>query len=431
MSVNIWKSCAIITSLILAIFISISSAQQLLDPMSVYESATENQFLPGARAAGMGGAQIAAGDDGSALWYNPALLTRIRSTELSGTLSHQRLTNKTMDNGNSRIPELARPANTNAHVNNTNFGGLWAMFPVPTEQGGLTLGFSVNRVRSFDRIFRYRAGSSAPEGTYPTSAGEDESGSLWAWSFGGGVEVSPKASIGVSVDIFDGTDNYSYFDEGPGPSGYVSYTQNITDEYTGISGKVGATYQASNELNVGIVIGFPTSLTIDQTVDEFQEGPDAFEDHNVASYRYTLPFNFGLGAMYAFNDLSVSGDIGYYDYTQLKYRSGFPDLSRANLTVKEYYNDVLNYHIGAEYLIRSADIRLRAGYFCQPIPFNGMPVTTDPHYFTFGAGLLVDKTFNIDLAFMTGNSEREDADFGSSVQYDTQRFLMTISYRVK
>jgi long-subunit fatty acid transport protein len=413
---------AIVPNLILTIalllgIVSTSSAQQLLDPFDVYESATENQFLPGGRAAGMGGAQIAAGDDGSALWYNPALLTRIRNTELSGTLSHQRLTNSTT---------LARRNSPEAKVNNTSFGGLWAIFPVPAEQGGLTLGFSINRVRSFDRIFRLNT-----DQPFAPTAGEDENGSLWAWSFGGAVEVSPKASLGVSVDIFDGTDNYSYFEYSFGPTDEpISYTHSIIDEYTGISGKIGANYQASNELNLGVVIGFPTSLTVDQTSDEFQVGPGAFEDHSLASYRYTLPFTFGVGAMVRLNDLSITGDATYVDYTQLKYRSGFPDLARANLTAMQYYDDVLNFHLGTEYFVRSADLRLRAGIFGQPIPFNGLPVETEPFYFTLGAGLLVERVFNIDMAFMSGLYEREDPTLGSSEEYSTQRFLMTVSYRI-
>jgi len=412
------RTCAVAAIMLLTCLLSTSMAQQLLDPLDVYEPATENQFLPGGRAAGMGGAQIAAGDDGSALWYNPALLTRIRNTELSGTLSHQRLSNTTA---------ILRRESPEVKLNNTSLGGLWAIFPVPAEQGGLTLGFSVNRVRSFDRIFRYDTG-----GAFPTRAGEDENGSLWAWSFGGGVEVSPKASLGLSIDIFDGTDNYSYFEDSYSQFNQpISYTHNIVDEYTGISGKVGASYQASNELNLGVVIGFPSSITIDQTSDEFQDGPGAFEDHNVASYKYTLPFSFGLGAMLHIEDLTFSGDISYFDYTQLKYKSGFPDLTRANMTVMEYYNDVLNYHIGAEYLVRSADLRLRAGYFSQPIPFNGFPVETEPHYFTLGAGVLVEKTFNVDLAFMTGSFEREDPAIRSTEKYDTQRVLMTVSYRIK
>lgn len=412
-----------LTLLVLMTSFEYSHSQQLLDPFAVYEPATENQFLPGARAAGMGGAQIAAGDDGSAIWYNPALLTRIRNTELSGTLSHQRLTNDTRIMGSRSAPAVE------SNVNNTRLGGLWAMFPVPVEQGGLTLGLAVNRVRSFDRIFRYEI-----EGFIPSqfSAGEDENGSLWAWSFGGAVEVSPKASMGLSVDIYDGTDNYSYFEDTYDLDGQpISYTHNIVDEYTGISGKVGANYQASNELNLGLVIGFPTSISIDQTSDEFQMGPDPFEDHSAASYRYTLPFTFGFGAMLRFNDLSFTGDATYIDYTQLEYRSGFPDLSRANLTAQEYYDDVLNYHIGAEYFVRNADLRLRAGYFSQPIPFNFMPVTSEPHYFTFGAGLLVERAFNIDLAVMIGNYEREDPQLADTEDYDTQRFLMTVSYRIE
>ena len=170
------KSCALMAFIFFTGLFSISSAQQLLDPLEVYEPATESQFLPGGRASGMGGAQIAAGDDGSALWYNPALLTRIRNTELSGTLSHQRVTNNTTGNSGIRIPE-SRFVNTEASVNNTNLGGLWAIFPVPAEQGGVTLGFSVNRVRSFDRIFRYQVTGDLASSV---RAGEDESGSLWA-----------------------------------------------------------------------------------------------------------------------------------------------------------------------------------------------------------------------------------------------------------
>jgi len=396
------------------------SAQQLLDPLLVYEPATENQFMPGGRAAGMGGAQIAAGDDGSALWYNPALLTRIRNIELSGTLSHQRFVNSTNYRGY---------ASSEARVNNTSFGGLWAMYPVPTEQGGLTLGFSVNRVRSFDRIFRYFNGSFI----FPETGGEDENGSLWAWSFGGGIEISPKASVGLSVDILDGTDDYSNFASYRDPvDGPIEYSLNITDEYAGISGKIGGVYQASNSLSLGAVIGLPTSISIEQQSSEFLDSAGVrYEDYDGASYRYTLPFWFGMGAMLSFADLSIAGDISYVDYTQLRYKSGFADLSRANLTAMEYYNDAVNLHVGVEYLVRTADLRLRAGYFRQPSPFNWFPVNTQPHYFTLGAGILIDRTINLDLALLAGSFEREDRDINTIEEYDTQRFLMTVSYRIK
>jgi len=395
-----------------------AAAQQLLDPLIVYEPATENQVLPGARASGMGGAQVAAGDDGSVIWYNPALMTRIKSTEFSGTLTHQRFANNTAMSFGS-VPE--------ARVNNTSLGGLWAMFSVPVERGGLTLGLAVNRVRSFDRIFRYTTGI----GPGMSNGGEDESGSLWAWSLGGAIELSPRSSLGLSLDILDGHDDYSYFYDSPYPSGFQE-ENNINDEYTGVSGKIGVAYAATNWLNLGAVIGLPASISIDQTSDYYSYSDSgSSEDHGAASYRYTLPFWVGAGAAATYRDFTFAGDISYVDYTQLEYWRGIQDISRANMTVKQYYNDVLNLHLGAEYTIRPADIRLRAGYYRQPIPFNGFPVEKQPNFFTFGAGFLIDKTVNLDLALLTGSWERRDPTIGSSENYNAQRFLATISYRIK
>lgn len=408
--------------------VSTASAQFLYDPLVVYESFTENGILPGARAAAMGGAQIAAGMDGSALWYNPALLTRIRHSEISGTLTHQIFSNQT---------SLLAGVRQEADVSNTRLGSLWGIFPVPTYRGGLTLGISVNRIRSFDRVFRYASSNSwlsDPTGNDGWGGGEDENGSLWAWSFGGAVEISPKASIGLSLDIYDGDDSWTFFfDSTSVPDNYrYSYQHTIMDDYTGISGKVGITYAVSNYLNLSGVIGFPTSMTVDQTSDvlEFDNQGLDEADYSSASYRYTLPFKFESGVALRYEDLTLAGDIGYIDYTQLEYRSGLFDLAGRNQTVKEYYDDIFSYHLGAEYFIRSAGIRLRAGYYQDPIPFTGYPIETEPHYFTFGAGFIVDRSVNIDLAYLTGSWERDDPDILSSEKYSAQRFMVTVSYRL-
>ena len=213
----------------------------------VYEAATENSVLPGARAAGMGGAQIAAGMDGSALWYNPALLTRIMRSELSGTLTHQKFTNETVLYGSVAMPE--------ADLSNTRLGSLWGTYKVPTYQGGMVIGFAVNRVKSFDRIFRYASAPNWLDNPYSGNGwggGEDETGSLWAWTFGGAIEISPHATVGLSLDIFDGTDDYTFFfDSTDVYAGYsYSYSQNINDEYTGVSGKLGFNYDLDNNISL-------------------------------------------------------------------------------------------------------------------------------------------------------------------------------------
>jgi len=424
----VFSGKAIFIALFLFCVISVAAAQTQDNPLLVYEAYTENGVLPGARAAGMGGAQIAAGMDGSALWYNPALLTRIRSTELSGTLTHQRMTNETSLIGGNR---------QKSNLGNTRLGSLWATYPVPTYRGGLTLGVSVNRVKSFDRIFRYSSGRNWLDNPYTNDGwggGEDERGNLWAISVGGALEVAPKTSVGVSLDIFDGNDDYTYFfDSTLVADNYrFKYEHTISDGYTAVSGKIGITYSASNFLNVSGIIGFPSSVTVDQTSDTYQSDNQGFSDesHGAASYRYTLPFWFGAGAALRHRGFTLTGDVSYIDYTQLEYRSGLIDMMMMNRMVGRYYQDVFTYRIGAEYIIQPSGIRVRGGYYQDPIPFTGRPIETEPHYFTVGAGFIIDNSVNLDLAFLTGTWERDDPTIGSSEKYSVKRFMVTVSYRM-
>jgi long-subunit fatty acid transport protein len=409
-----------LTALFITFGYSISAAQ-ISQALEVYEPATENSFPVGGRASGMGGAQIGAGDDGSVLYYNPALLTRIRSTEISGTLTQQRFSNKTSIYG-INTPE--------ARLNNTTLGSLWAVFPVPVEQGGLSLGIAVNRMKSFDRIFRYSSSNNWFDNPNLNGygGGEDETGSIWDWSFGGAIEVSPKSSVGLSLDIFDGHDDYSAFFDSTYSGGSYHYRHDINDSYTGISGKLGATYAATNWLNLGAVIRFPTSLSIDQSSSTSDGGNIS---NGEFSYRYTLPFSFGLGSEFNIRDLTLAADISYLDFTQLSYQKGFEDLSAADRLVRQYYRDVLSYHLGAEYLIRPAGVSLRAGYFSEPIPFKGYPVVRDPKFYTVGAGIVIENSANFDLAFVGGSWKRQDPSIGSTEEYNAQRFLATLSFRIK
>jgi hypothetical protein len=359
------------------------------------------------------------------------LLTRITRSELSGTLTHQRFTNETTLYGSVAIPE--------AKVSNTRLGSLWGTYKVPTYQGGMVIGFSVNRVKSFDRIFRYASSPDWLRNPFSSSGwggGEDETGSLWAWTFGGAIELSPQATLGLSLDIFDGTDDYIFFfDSTDTFANYrYSYSQNIGDEYTGVSGKLGLTYDLDNNFNLSGIIGFPTSLTVDQTTDiyEYDNQNLNAQDYFTTSYRYTLPFWLGLGAQVKMEDLTLAGDVIFKDYSQLKYRSGLDDIGGLNMSVKEYYDETVTFRVGAEYVIRPTGTRLRAGYYREPIPFQVIDynVKTHPHFFTFGAGFLVDRSVMIDLAFLTGSWEREDRSIGSQEEYRANRFMMTVSYRL-
>jgi hypothetical protein len=406
-------------------------AQFYYDPIVVYEAATENSVLPGARAAGMGGAQMAAGMDGSVLWYNPGLLTRISRSELSGTLTHQKFTNETILGGSGSMPD--------ADVSNTRLGSLWGTYKVPTYQGGMVIGFAVNRVKSFDRIFRYASSPGWLDNSYALAGwggGEDETGSLWAWSFGGAIELSPRASVGMSLDIFDGDDDWNFFfDSTDVFNAYrYSYSHTINDDYTGVSGKIGFNYDLESNISLAGVIGFPTSITVDQESElyEYDNVNLDYRDYGTSSYRYTLPFWLGLGAQVRLEDLTLTGDVSFMDYSQLQYRSGLEDIAGLNQTAKRYYDETVTFRVGAEYVIQPSGTRLRLGYYQEPVGFQGFNMDKEPHFFTFGAGFLVDRSVMIDLAFLTGSwkLERDDGGLLTTEKYKANRFMVTVSYRL-
>ena len=65
-------------------------------------------FGIGARAMGMGGTAISIVDDGTALYWNPAGLARIRATELTATLSHEKAKATTEFFANEAEKEIAK-----------------------------------------------------------------------------------------------------------------------------------------------------------------------------------------------------------------------------------------------------------------------------------------------------------------------------------
>jgi hypothetical protein len=92
--------------------------------------------------------------------------------------------------------------------------------------------------------------------------------------------------------------------------------------------------------------------------------------------------------------------------------------------------------LGAEFLVPNAPLRLRAGYMYDPIPYK-LVFTDDRYfvgdigderdYFTVGAGVILEGSFSLDAAFMTGGFERSAV---STVEDMSQnRVFVSAGYR--
>jgi len=421
----------IITGVILLLALSAGAFAQ--DGYPIDENSSGNFFGIGARGIGMGGAQIAAGLDGTALVYNPALLARIRRIELLAGISHQSYSNDgntipaTTDNA-SILPSDGRSKSF------TNLNALNLSIPVPTYRGSAVVAFGINRSMSFDHVFQYARGYVLNDATELGT--ELSSGGVNQYSLGGAMDLSPRVSVGVSLNLYHGKEDYTweyhYEESGANPQEEL-VKQYITADYTGISAKVGLSYNPNERLSLGLIVESPISFSID--------GEDLVLDWsypNVYEYELQHPFTFGAGFSYKVQRFNFAFDAYYTDWTQMKYTE-YPDLAIANRLIDEYYRETIRFNAGVEYILPLAGTKVRAGYIHDPLPYADNLIEDDRNFVTLGVGFLVDRVMTVDIAYVHGSYEfarpYPDEDNNISVfdasfeKYTADRIFITTAFR--
>lgn len=398
-----------------------------------------NDFGVGARAMGMGGAFISVADDSTALYWNPAGLSRIKRIEFFGGLSHEKLETATeyFGSSNSTFSSNTRP---------NSFG---VVFPVSVYRGGLAFALAVNRVQSFDSRTQFRGFNNSAEEEdpelYQLSIAElsDESDGIYSWSFGAAVDIAPGVSIGGSLNFLSG--NYLYELEldaddttgiDPGIAG-LNYRDSLDSDYFGVAGKVGLLASIGKQIRIGATVDVPLNFSVDEYWIQdsyylYDDGTNESEnDDGVFSYDISRPFRFGGGiAAYLPPGVIISADALYTDWTQTKY-SDPPSEDISNEDFKDDYRDALQLRIGGEYAIPSMGLRIRAGYLFDPLPYTpeGTTIDSDRRFVTAGIGMILGRILSLDVAYMRG-FWKESSDDGVIVKdRNSNRIFLSTGYR--
>ena len=431
-------------------FVAAAYAQDL---GSFEEVTAGNYFGIGARQMSMGGTGIAASMDGAALYYNPAALARIHRIEFQLGLTHQKFSNETTQppdryDGFTSVLDGAQTDQTK-----TRFGSVNLSVPVPTYRGSLVIAFGVNRVQSFDRAAMYHVmdvnGSGMLVDDY---AREFESGSIYAYSAGAGIDISPNISLGLALHVYSGQDDYTYDYRYTDESNtyFESLNRRISEDYIGASLKGGILARPNSNLAVGVVVETPLNYQVEfRYDDEYGDAssPDVYYDAGIVEYDLSRPFIFGAGASFRVGTFTVTGDAEYADWSQLSYGDN-PEMEKDNEILTELYRDVLNLRLGAEYQFPSAGLALRAGIFSEPLPYrkeaivNGVLreyIENDRNGVSLGLGWLIDKVLMLETAYVHGsfdrryaptNAEYVNAGTDMALAKDSfSRLYFTLSYR--
>jgi long-subunit fatty acid transport protein len=304
------------------------------------------------------------------------------------------------------------------------------------------------RTSDFDKTFRFmHLDRHDIEGDLIAVGSEFQSGGLYQWSAGFGIDLSPRISFGASLSMYTGKHDYD-FEYGLDSCDVLTFQseQLIEDRYLGFGAKVGLAVQLTPEIGIGIAAESPVTLKVDEDVHEYYSGWDDVEgsyngeDAYPVEYDVKRPFVFSGGFMFQSGLISIAGDIDYTDWSQLSYGDNIY-MEEENDNIKEYYRDVLRSRIGAEVVIPSYGLSLRAGLFSDPLPYVDEFQNDFRQGYTFGLGFLVDQVMTIDLAYVHGSYGRNsdllygytDTDLEHYLVVDEDitynRIFMTAAYR--
>ncbi|MFQ5510555.1 MAG: OmpP1/FadL family transporter [Candidatus Krumholzibacteriia bacterium] len=363
-------SPAALVMLLLVLPAGPTAGQGIDDALAFEDLGFTRALTPGARVSGLAGAYTSAADDVHALLYNPAGLTRVKRVELGLGLQRQR------DNLDNRF--LGNPTDLERTSSTLDF--IAGAYPLVTYRGSFVVALGAYRILSTDLDVLTRGSS-----TITTTNGDyrmQQSGDIFSYNFGAGLDVSPYLSVGANLFFLDGTVEHLTqfsFDLLPPPAGFADgdpHRQSVLDEGRGDLDGFGATlgFQVHPHplLRLGVSINTPTLINLDRssTVENIIFFFNALDDLETSvvtrGVDYRLPLRVTGGVSYAPRNFLLSAELGYADWTEATIDGKL--VKDRNL--RSVFRKVVSVRGGIEYTIPGAPIRLRGGYAYTPDPLR-------------------------------------------------------------
>ena len=428
-----------------------------------------NQEGIGSKSQAMGNAFTAVADDYTAIYWNPAGLTQLNSSEIHGDLYHLQFANEATFKGNTILEDR----------NFTKFKSLGFAYKFPTTQGNLVLAFGYNRIKDYDN-FLYFSGFNRESNNLEIPVTNQyydvdyylfdnnvlqteevsQEGNLGAWSVGGGMMLSPNFSIGLTLHFYSGSQRYlfdfyqddidNYYYLFPDDCDSYEYHQKIIADFNGWGATIGGLFHLNKSLKLGVAIDFPSSLNVFETYSEsgilnFDNG-DYGDEANLGSgeweYDVDYPFKFSAGIAFDLQQLTLAGSFEYRDWTQTKFDvpagyglyDDFDDLLEENKDFADLFRETYNYQVGGEYRIKGSNLKVRGGYRFVPSPFSGADKKLNRQYFSTGFGYDIDQNSTLNLSYTKGYWTKYSIDgFTPGVTKEsiqTDRIVAGINFRL-
>lgn len=366
----------------------------------------------GARALAMGGAYTAVSNDYSATFWNPAGLSQLNKSSFYASIGH--LTHSADISYGSNSPSIFEDSYS-------SLDGIGVTFKVPTRRGSLVWAIGRNTLYGFDNNLSTSIGTSGEEISVL------ENGAIHAWTGAMGIEISPRTSFGISLNLLIGDRKFDL--QKRGTTGDLAFT--IKNEYTGFSLIFGGLYRG-DKANFGLSITMPTYYKVDDI------GIGSLEDVPANEYKLNIPFKANVGLSTNLGAVLIAADLHFIDYSQIDFSSNIVDTNgviidgEINRDILLNLSSNIGYGVGLEYLLPFTNAKIRFGLSNTPSAFKNDD-GDDRLALSTGIGMLLDKQIKLDLTYIRTSWERRlsSSFFTQSIKEDAVdgRLLFSVSYR--
>lgn len=426
----------------------------------------------GARSLGMGMAYTGIASDFTAVYWNPAGLAQVRTSEFIVGLNH-------LSFGNTATFFGKEKSFNNSSTDLNNFG---LVYPFPTTRGSLVFAVGFSRVNDFTSALSFD-GFNANSSIIPTlnenlayelyltdTLGNPlfrnrlqqrgkvvEGGGLNNWSFAGAIEAAKQLYLGLSLNVITGSYSYNreyvetdILDVYNAASGADSAFKSLTlvnaigSDIAGFTARFGMLYRFDWGARFGLVLKFPSYVTVRENfstdgTSEF-DVPDnqgqytyTYRQRGKTEYDVTSPFSFSAGIAVPFSNLILAGDLEYTDWTQMRFSNADPLVEQYNTDIKDIFRPTVNLRGGAEYEFPASGVRLRGGFAYHPSPYRDDPSSFAQKFVTGGIGFVVQNSVAIDFGYAYGSWKTYRVNYNStSTTFETIRthnVMTTVAYR--
>ncbi len=242
-------------------------------------------------------------------------------------------------------------------------------------------------------------------------------------------KVSEKLGVGVGFVIATGSVNLQRVLPVQNQQGVEGSIELDGGAKTGFGINIGALYQATEKLSIGIDYRSKVDLEVNEGDVTFSNTPASasanFQPGTQFSAQLPLPSTLTLGLGYKLNEqLTLAADVsrvGWSAYESLKFNFTKP-VAGSNVSASaRNYDDAYIYRLGAEYQVNDK-LAVRGGAYYDQTPVQDGYLTpetpdADSRGLSTGVGYAFSDKFSVDASFLYINKkERTDtAEFSKSV----------------